>query len=51
MKAVVVQVMTNLPVDAIPIEITLEELSCESGEGREEGRDRMNKEGEMIRYE
>ena len=39
MKAVAVQVITNLPVDAIPMAITVVELSCrgEGGDGREGG--------------
>ena len=32
MKAVEVQVMTNLPVDAIPIEMTVEESTCKQRE-------------------
>ena len=31
-KAVEVQVMTNLPVDAIPIEMTVEESTCKQRE-------------------
>ena len=56
-KAVAVQVMTNLPVDAMPMEI-IEELSCEregegAGEGegereREEGERRWREEREKI---
>ena len=38
-----VQVMTNLPVDAIPIEMTVE-LSCENGEQEREVREKEREE-------
>ena len=36
-----VQVMTNLPVDAIPIEMTVDEPSCENGVTKREERKRQ----------
>ena len=50
MNEAVVQVMTNLPVEAIPIEMTVEEPSCEIGVTNTEERKRQDKAGEMVGY-